>query len=70
MLYFRYNSWSNRNKYIYDDRFKILENNEIASVDTIGKIRYRLDGNASYYEMVMQTGATAYSWVAIKTNTW
>ena len=41
-----------------------------ASVNNVGTIRYRADANNSWMEMVMQTGASAYSWVVIKTNTW
>ena len=43
---------------------------EVASSDNVGKIRYSSDANNSYCEMVMQTGASTYAWVVIKTNTW
>jgi len=41
-----------------------------ASVTNVGAIRYRSDANNSYMDMVMQTGASTYAWVNLKTNTW
>ena len=41
-----------------------------ASSSNVGAIRYRSDSNNSYCEMVMQTGASTYSWVIIKQNSW
>ena len=41
-----------------------------ASATKVGTIRYRVDGTTSYCEMVMQTGASTYAWVVIKSNTW
>lgn len=40
------------------------------SADNVGTIRYRVSGNNSYVEMVMQTGATTYEWVVIMQNSW
>lgn len=41
-----------------------------ASSNNVGAIRYRVSGNNSYCEMVMQTGASTYALVIIKQNTW
>lgn len=41
-----------------------------ADATNAGAIRYRSDANNSYMDMVMQTGASTYTWVNIKTNTW
>jgi hypothetical protein len=41
-----------------------------ATAANIGAIRYRADASNSWMEMVMQTGASTYAWVVIKTNTW
>ena len=35
-----------------------------------GAIRYRVEGNSSICEMVMQTGPVNYAWVIIRVNTW
>ena len=36
----------------------------------VGATRYRSEANASYVEMVMQTGDGVYEWVIIQQNTW
>jgi len=36
----------------------------------VGATRYRFEANASYAEMVMQTGDGVYEWVIIQQNTW
>jgi hypothetical protein len=41
-----------------------------ASAANVGAIRYRVSGNNSYCEMVMQTGAASYTWTIIQQNTW
>jgi len=41
-----------------------------ASAANVGAIRYRLNGNNSYAEMVMQTGAATYAWTTIVQHTW
>jgi len=41
-----------------------------ASATNEGTLRYRKDANNSYIDMCMQTGASTYAWVNIKTNTW
>lgn len=43
---------------------------DTASADKVGTFRYYADANNSYCDMCMQTGASTYSWVNIKTNTW
>jgi hypothetical protein len=41
-----------------------------ASADKVGCFRYRTDATNSYVDVCMQTGASTYVWVNIKTNTW
>jgi len=41
-----------------------------ASASNVGTIRYRVSGNSSLVEMVMQTGAGTYDWVIIQSNSW
>ena len=43
---------------------------EAASAAKVGTVRYRSDANNSWVEMVMQTGASTYTWEVIKTNSW
>lgn len=40
------------------------------TADNAGAIRYVSSSNRSAQEMLMQTGASTYSWVVIKENTW
>lgn len=49
---------------------KVGNDSDTASSDKAGTTRYRVDGNTSYYEICMQTGASTYSWEVIKTFTW
>jgi len=49
---------------------KVANDTATASSSNVGAIRYRSDTNNSYCEQVMQTGASSYSWVIIKQNTW
>jgi len=49
---------------------KIANDADAASAGKVGTMRYRVSGNNSYFEMCMQTGASTYAWVVIKTNTW
>lgn len=49
---------------------QIGNDSDSATSDKVGTIRYRTSGNNSYCEMCMQTGASTYAWVAIKTNSW
>lgn len=49
---------------------KVGDDSTSASSANVGAIRYRVSGNNSYCEMVMQTGASTYSWVVIKSNSW
>jgi len=41
-----------------------------ASSGNAGKLRYRVSGNNSYIDIVMQTGASTYEWVNIVQNNW
>ena len=45
-------------------------NTAAASAQLAGSQRYYVSGNNSYVDVCMQTGATTYEWVNIKTNTW
>lgn len=45
-------------------------NSSSATSINVGAIRYSADSNNSYVDMVMQTGASAYTWVNIVTNSW
>tara|TARA_R110000824_G_scaffold271961_1_gene460435 strand:- start:575 stop:1783 length:1209 start_codon:yes stop_codon:yes gene_type:complete len=45
-------------------------NTAAASALLAGSQRYYVSGNNSYVDVCMQTGATTYAWVNIKTNTW
>lgn len=49
---------------------KVGDDSTSASSANVGAIRYRVSGNNSYCEMVMQTGTSTYSWVVIKSNSW
>ena len=49
---------------------KVGDDTDSASIDKVGAIRYRSDANNSYMDMCMQTGASTYAWVNIKTNSW
>jgi hypothetical protein len=49
---------------------KVGNDTASASAANAGAIRYRADANSSYVEMCMQTGASTYTWVVIKQNTW
>lgn len=43
---------------------------DAAASGNTGALRYREDSNNSYLECSMKTGASAYSWVVVKQNTW
>jgi hypothetical protein len=43
---------------------------QVASAANVGFIRYRVVGNNSYFDMVMQTGPTTYAFVNIVQNNW
>lgn len=49
---------------------QIANDSDSATSDKVGTLRYRVSGNTSYCEMCMQTGASTYAWVVIKSNTW
>jgi len=53
-----------------DGGVQVGNDSDAASADKGGTIRYRVSGNTSYAEMCMQTGASSYSWVVIKSNSW
>ena len=41
-----------------------------ASISKVGTMRYRVSGNNSYIDIVMQTGAATYAWINIVQNNW
>ena len=43
---------------------------EVASAENVGLQRYRVVGNNSFFDMVMQTGPTSYAFVNIVQNNW
>jgi len=49
---------------------RMADDTATASATNEGTLRYRKDANNSYIDMCMQTGASTYAWVNIKTNTW
>ena len=49
---------------------RIADDTDTESTNKAGTLRYRTDANNSYVDMCMQTGASTYAWVNIKTNTW
>lgn len=53
-------------------KFEFLIQNDTNSpvIENAGKLRYRVSGNNSYTDMVMQTGASTYEWVNIVQNNW
>jgi len=57
-------------KVIAASSVKVGDDSTAASIKNIGAIRYSSTANSSNCEMVMQTGASTYAWVVIKTNTW
>lgn len=48
----------------------VKANADSATVSNVGATRYINTANSSSVETVMQTGASTYAWVVIKTNTW
>lgn len=53
-----------------DGGIRMADDTATASATNEGTLRYRKDANNSYIDMCMQTGASTYAWVNIKTNTW
>ncbi len=49
---------------------QVGDDTDTATAANVGAVRYRSDANNSYMDMCMQTGASTYAWVNIKTNTW
>ena len=49
----------------------ILSNNtDPASASNVGSLRYREQGNNSYIDLAMRTGASSYAWINIVQNNW
>ncbi len=49
---------------------QVANDNDAATADKAGTIRYRSDNNNSYVEMCVQTGASSYAWVILHQETW
>lgn len=49
---------------------QVPDNTSTADSTNVGTIRYRATSNASYQEMVMQTGVSTYEWVKIVEFNW
>jgi len=47
-----------------------IDDTHTASINNVGKIRYRVSGTNSYCDMVMQTSANTYAWINIIQNNW
>ena len=46
------------------------DDSSLPTASNVGTQRYRVSGNNSYVDMVMQTGAATYAWVNIVQNNW
>jgi len=51
-------------------KMQVPPNPNDASNALAGSLRYRVEGTNSYFEIVMQTGASAWSWVEIVSRNW
>ncbi len=49
---------------------QVGNDNDPATADKVGTLRYRADSNNSYVEICVQTGASTYAWVIIHHETW
>jgi hypothetical protein len=59
-----------KSKLQVDGGVQVGNDTDAASANKVGTLRYRETANDSYVEMCMKTGASAYSWVIIKQNSW
>ena len=59
---------SPKSKFQVDGGVQMANDEDIASIDKVGTMRYRADANNSYVEMCMQTGVSTYKWVNIIQN--
>jgi len=53
-----------------DGGIKMADDTATASSSNVGTQRYRTNGNNSYVDMCMQTGASTYEWINIVQNNW
>lgn len=67
---FAINNTTPRSKLDVNGWIRMANDVDTASANKAGTLRYRADANNSYVDMCMQTGASTYSRVNIKTNTW
>jgi hypothetical protein len=54
----------------YKAPLQAIDDPTTAGVSNVGKTRYYVSGNASFVDMVMQTGEGTYAWTNIVSNTW
>lgn len=53
-----------------DGGIKMGDTSVVPSASNVGTMRYRVSGNNSYVDMIMQDGATTYTWVNIVQKNW
>ena len=53
-----------------DGGIKMGDTSVVPSASNVGTMRYRVSGNNSYVDMVMQDGPTSYTWVNIVQKNW
>jgi len=65
-------STTNKQNYFIYNHELVLDSRDSRFVEEtpIGNFRYRTNGNNSFEEVYIQTGASLYSWVPIKTYAW
>ena len=59
-----------KSKLQVDGGVQVGNDEDTASADKVGTIRYRVSGTTSYAEMCMQTGASAFAWIVITSQSW
>jgi hypothetical protein len=53
-----------------DGGIKMGDTSVTPSASNVGTMRYRVSGNNSYIDVIMQDGATSYTWVNIVQKNW
>lgn len=48
----------------------IKDDNNLPTINNVGKLRYTTTANSSEFDICMQTGVGIYEWVTIKQNLW
>jgi hypothetical protein len=57
-------------KIVSSTSLQVGDDTSTAISTNVGSLRYRVSGNSSYIDMVMQTGASTFEWVNIIQNAW